>query len=81
MSSSAPEVVSTTTHEYNNVLMTVINYAKMGLRHKDDATRQKSFEKILNAGNRAAKITNGILGFASKAERVWGILRRKGKFQ
>ncbi|REJ65197.1 MAG: sensor histidine kinase [Planctomycetota bacterium] len=58
------ELVSTTTHEYNNVLMTVINYAKMGLRHKDDATRQKAFEKILNAGNRAAKITNGILGFA-----------------
>ena len=58
------ELVSTTTHEYNNVLMTVINYAKMGLRHKDDATRQKSFEKILKAGHRAAKITNGILGFA-----------------
>jgi len=58
------ELVSTTTHEYNNVLMTVINYAKMGLRHKDDATRHKAFEKILNAGHRAAKITNGILGFA-----------------
>ncbi len=58
------ELVSTTTHEYNNVLMTVINYAKMGLRHKDDKTRHKSFEKILAAGQRAAKITNGILGFA-----------------
>ena len=58
------ELVSTTTHEYNNVLMTVINYAKLGMRHKDDATRDKAFEKILNAGNRAAKITNGILGFA-----------------
>jgi signal transduction histidine kinase len=58
------ELVSTTTHEFNNVLMTIINYAKMGMRHKDQATRDKSFEKILAAGNRAARITNGILGFA-----------------
>ena len=58
------ELVSTTTHEFNNVLMTIINYAKMGMRHRDQATRDKSFEKILAAGNRAAKITNGILGFA-----------------
>ena len=46
------------------VLMTIINYAKLGLRHKDQATREKSFDKILAAGNRAAKITNGILGMA-----------------
>jgi signal transduction histidine kinase len=58
------ELVSTTTHEFNNVLMTIINYAKLGLRHKDSATREKAFEKILAAGNRAAKITNGVLGVA-----------------
>jgi signal transduction histidine kinase len=58
------ELVSTTTHEFNNVLMTIINYAKMGMRHRDQPTRDKSFEKILAAGNRAARITNGILGFA-----------------
>lgn len=58
------ELVSTTTHEFNNVLMTIINYAKLGLRHKDAATREKSFEKILTAANRAAKITNGVLGMA-----------------
>ena len=58
------ELVSTTTHEFNNVLMTIINYAKMGLRHKDTPTREKSFEKILAAGNRAAKITNTVLGMA-----------------
>jgi signal transduction histidine kinase len=58
------ELASTTTHEFNNVLTTVINYAKMGLRHTDDATRNKCFEKILAAGNRAAKITNGVLGVA-----------------
>src|SRR3984957_4840408 len=58
------ELISTTTHEFNNVLMTIINYAKMGMRHQDKPTRDKSFEKILAAGNRAARITHGILGFA-----------------
>lgn len=58
------ELVGTTTHEFNNVLMTIINYAKLGLRHKDPATREKSFDKILAAGNRAAKMTSGILGMA-----------------
>ena len=58
------ELISTTTHEFNNVLMTIINYAKLGLRHKDNATREKSFDKILIASNRAAKITNGVLGMA-----------------
>ncbi len=58
------ELVSTTTHEFNNVLMTIINYAKLGLRHKDEASRNKAFEKILAAGQRAAKITNSVLGVA-----------------
>ena len=58
------ELVSTTTHEFNNVLMTIINYAKLGLRHKDAPTREKAFEKIFSAANRAAKITNGVLGIA-----------------
>jgi signal transduction histidine kinase len=58
------ELVGTTTHEFNNVLMTIINYAKLGMRHKDAATRDKSFDKILAAANRAAKITTGILALA-----------------
>ena len=58
------ELVGTTTHEFNNVLMTIINYAKMGMRHKDTATRDKCLEKIHTAGNRAAKITNTVLGIA-----------------
>lgn len=58
------ELASTTTHEFNNVLTTIINYAKLGMRHKDAATRDKAFDKILLASKRAAKITNGILGFA-----------------
>jgi signal transduction histidine kinase len=58
------ELVGTTTHEFNNVLMTIINYAKLGLRHKDEATRDKALTKILAAGERAAKITNSVLGMA-----------------
>ena len=58
------ELVSTTTHEFNNVMMTIINYAKMGLRHQDEETRTKSFNKILTATQRAAKITNAVLGVA-----------------
>jgi len=58
------ELVSTTTHEFNNVLMTIINYAKIGMRRKDEESRMKAFEKILAAGERAAKITNSVLGMA-----------------
>jgi signal transduction histidine kinase len=58
------ELASSTTHEFNNILMTVINYAKMGLRHKDVAIREKAFNRILSAGQRANKITTGMLAFA-----------------
>lgn len=58
------ELVGTTAHEFNNVLTTVINYAKMGLRHKDEATRDKALSKILAAGERAAQITHSVLGMA-----------------
>ena len=58
------ELVGTTTHEFNNVLMTIINYAKMGMRHDDKETRDKAFDKINTAGMRATKITNAVLGMA-----------------
>ena len=58
------ELVGTTTHEFNNVLMTVLNYAKLGLRNKEEASRDKAFEKILAAAQRAERITNSVLGIA-----------------
>lgn len=58
------ELVSTTTHEFNNILTTIINYAKLGLRHTDAASRDKALNKILSAAARAEKITNGVLGLA-----------------
>jgi len=58
------ELVSTTTHEFNNVLMTILNYARHGQRHKDEATRDKALDKIFTAAQRAAKITATILAVA-----------------
>jgi signal transduction histidine kinase len=62
--SALGDLVSTTTHEFNNILTTIINYAKLGLRHKDEASRDKALTKILAAAGRAEKITNGVLGMA-----------------
>ncbi|MEN1678884.1 MAG: ATP-binding protein [Planctomycetota bacterium] len=61
---SLGELLGTTTHEFNNVLTTVLNYAKLGLRHTDEASRTRALEKILAAGQRAERITNGVLGMA-----------------
>ncbi|HWL09016.1 MAG TPA: ATP-binding protein [Planctomicrobium sp.] len=65
---SVGELASSITHEFNNILTTVINYAKLGLRHKDAANRDKAFDKILNASQRAAKITTGLLSYARHKE-------------
>ena len=62
--SSVGALASSITHEFNNILTTVINYAKMGLRHPDEATRTKSFDRILSASQRAARITTGMLSYA-----------------
>jgi signal transduction histidine kinase len=58
------ELASTTTHEFNNVLTTILNYARMGMRHKDEPTRDKAFDKIHTAAQRAAKITATVLAVA-----------------
>lgn len=52
------------THEFNNILTTVINYAKIGLRNKQTESRDKAFDRILSAGQRASKITTGMLSYA-----------------
>jgi len=63
------ELTSTTTHEFNNILMTIINYAKLGLRNKDEASRTKALDKILMAANKAAKITNTVLAAAKNRKK------------
>jgi signal transduction histidine kinase len=51
-------------HELNNALTPILNYAKLGLRNPDPAYRQRAFEKILEAAQRASAITGGVLGLA-----------------
>lgn len=64
--STVGALASSMTHEFNNILTTIINYAKLGMRHKDAATREKAFDKILNAGQRASKITTGLLSYSRR---------------
>ena len=58
------ELLGTTTHEFNNALTTILNYARLGIRHPDQPTRDKALERILSAGSRAAKITASVLSMS-----------------
>jgi signal transduction histidine kinase len=58
------ELSSTVTHEFNNILMTILNYAQLGIRQKDPATRDKAFQKIHESAVRASKITATVLSLS-----------------
>src|SRR4029077_905438 len=45
-------------------LTPVLNYAKLGLRNPDPAYRERALTRILEAGQRAAAITGGMLGLS-----------------
>src|SRR5476651_2138943 len=63
--SSVGTLASSVAHEFNNILTTLINYAKLGLRPEcSDASKQQAFEKILKGSQRAAVIISSMLGFA-----------------
>src|SRR5439155_9346686 len=63
--SSVGTLASSVAHEFNNILTTLINYAKLGQRpDSSDATKQQAFEKILKGSQRAAVIISSMLGFA-----------------
>jgi signal transduction histidine kinase len=62
--SSVGTLASSVAHEFNNILTTVINYAKLGLRPETAETaRLHALEKILKGSQRAATIINSMLGF------------------
>lgn len=70
--SSVGTVASSVAHEFNNILTTILNYAKMA--QKANATpesKDQSLEKIVAASQRAAAIVHGMLGMAR------GSLRRE----
>jgi signal transduction histidine kinase len=63
--SSVGALASSVAHEFNNILTTIINYAKLGLRpDSDEGVRTQALEKILKGSQRAATIVNSMLGFA-----------------
>ncbi len=63
--SSVGALASSVAHEFNNILTTIINYAKLALRPRaGDPDRVQALEKILKSGQRAAQIINSMLGFA-----------------
>lgn len=58
------ELTGTATHEFNNIMMTVMNYAKSALRDRSDANLDKALGRILDASQRAARISGTILAQA-----------------
>jgi signal transduction histidine kinase len=62
--SSVGALASSVAHEFNNILTTIINYARLALRSPDPAARTQALEKILKGSQRAATIINSMLGFA-----------------
>src|SRR5438270_7569112 len=62
--SSVGALASSVAHEFNNILTTIINYAKLGLRGPCEPPQKQAFEKILKGGQRAATIVSSMLGFA-----------------
>jgi signal transduction histidine kinase len=62
--SSVGALASSVAHEFNNILTTIINYAKLGLKGATEPGQKQAFEKILKGGQRAATIVSGMLGFA-----------------
>ncbi len=64
--SSVGAIASSVAHEFNNVLTTIINYAKIAQRTDNDDNRKQALEKILKGGQRAAVIVSCMLGYARK---------------
>jgi signal transduction histidine kinase len=63
--SSVGALASSVAHEFNNILTTIINYAKLAIREqKDEAARNQALERILKGSQRAATIVGSMLGFA-----------------
>src|SRR5215831_2954465 len=63
--SSVGTLASSVAHEFNNILTTIINYAKLAVRAEGNETaRTQALEKILKGSQRAATIINSMLGFA-----------------
>jgi signal transduction histidine kinase len=66
--SSVGALASSVAHEFNNILTTIINYARMAIRPSADVEdKTQALEKILKSSHRAATVINSMLGFARKS--------------
>jgi signal transduction histidine kinase len=57
-------------HELNNALTPILNYAKLGLRNPDPAYRERALTQIVDASQRAATITRGMLGLTRPGDGI-----------
>jgi signal transduction histidine kinase len=57
-------LASSVIHELNNALTPILNYAKLALRNPDGAYRERALAQIIEAAQRAAAITQGMLRFS-----------------
>src|SRR3984957_1691344 len=63
--SSVGALASSVAHEFNNILTTIINYAKLALKPEaSEVARTQALEKILKGSQRAAVVVSSMLGFA-----------------
>lgn len=54
-------------HEFRNALTPVVNYAKLALRDRDPAFREKALRKIQDSAERAGRLSERVLDFARGA--------------
>lgn len=57
-------VASSVAHEFNNILTTILNQAKLGMRADDVEAKNHAFDRIINSTRRAARITTGMLALS-----------------
>jgi signal transduction histidine kinase len=63
--SSVGTLASSVAHEFNNILTTILNYAKMAQKPTTtDASKNQALDRIVQASQRAAAIVSGMLGMA-----------------
>lgn len=63
--SSVGAVASSVAHEFNNILTTILNYARMALKPSADLdAKTQALEKIVKGSQRAAAVIASMLGFA-----------------
>jgi len=62
-------VSATVVHEFNNLLTPIVSYTQLALAHPDDAElRDKALRRVHDAGQRAARACESLLGFTRAAE-------------